>query len=98
MAPDAVRYDKEMAVTHAEFLRNLPNALPDGNYAVDGTTVVVADADRRLEIELGAEGVRQIALLKLPKTAVSLTFTGYDAETRAAVMERFDKAFQRAGG
>lgn len=98
MAGDPVRIDKEMAVTHAEFRRNLPNAFPDGNYEVQGATVVVADGERRLAITLGPEGVRQIALLRLPKTAVTLVFTGYDDARRAAVLERFDKAFQRAGG
>jgi len=94
-----VSIQKEMALTHADFFRGLPNAFPDTPYRVSGAGVTVDEDDgRTLEIALGPEGVRQIALLKLPMTRVALTFSGYAKADCEAVMEQFDRAFQRAGG
>ncbi len=97
-ADDAVVVTKEMAVTHADFFRSLANAFPETDYQVNGSKVIVAGDGRSLEIALGPEGVRQIALLKLPQTPVTLTFQGYSEEAREAALDQFDRAFQRAGG
>ena len=87
-----------MAITHADFFRSIPNAL-------DGETQTVSGATMRLEsdagtwtIELGPEGKRQIALLAVPATVVTLTFEGYSDAARKKALERFDRAFQRGGG
>ena len=98
VAGDMVQIRKEMALTHGEFFRNLPNAFPGGGYQVNGNIVILEEGGRRLEITLGTEGIRQIALLELPKTAVTLTFTGYNSAMQQTAMEQFDRAFQRAGG
>lgn len=95
---ETVSVTKEMAVTHADFFRTLPSAFPARDYQVAGTTVRRLDGDRELEIKVGPEGVRQIALLKLPQTPVTLTFTGYTEAERETLIEQFDKGFQRAGG
>lgn len=98
MSGGPVTITKDMGVTHAEFFRLLPRALGTEAYSRDGARVVLEDGNRRLEITLGPEGRRQIALLRLPRTAVTLSFIGYSDDDRAAALALFERAFQRAGG
>lgn len=95
---DRVTVTKEMAVTHADFFRILPNVFPDRDYDVQGTTIRRQSDGGTLEIKLGPEGTRRIALLKLPQTSITLTFKGYSQSQRSELIEKFDKGFQRAGG
>ena len=98
MSGGPVTITKDMGVTHAEFFRLLPRALGPEAYSRHGARVVREDANRRLEITLGPEGRRQIALLGVPTTSVTLSFSGYSDVDRAAALALFDRAFQRAGG
>ena len=93
-----VTVTKEMAVTHADFFRTLPSVFPNRDYNVQGTTVCWQRNGGTLEIKLGPESIRQIALLNLPQTLVTLTFTGYSEAQCIELIEQFDKGFQRAGG
>ena len=93
-----VTITKDMGITHAEFFRLLPRAFGTEAYSRHGDRVVVEDGNRRLEITLGPEATRQIALLRLPRTALTLSFSGYSDDDRAAALALFDRAFQRAGG
>ena len=52
--------DKEMAITHADFLRILPRALDGREHTVDGNRIVVADGPRRLEVTLSETTERRI--------------------------------------
>jgi hypothetical protein len=89
---------KEMAVTHADFFRSLPNALDGEICTITGTHVVLQSNAGIWTIDLGAEGERRIALLAVPATPVTLTFDGYSDIDRQDALERFDRAFQRGGG
>ena len=93
-----VTVTKEMAVTHADFFRTLPSVFPNRDYNVQGATVFRHRNGGTLEIKLGPESIRQIALLNLPQTLVTLTFTGYSEAQCIELIEQFDKCFQRAGG
>lgn len=95
---EALCFEKEMGTTHREFFRLLPAALGGDEYRVDGRVVTVGGGGRRLTITLSAEAERRIASLVLPVTHVRLVLTGYPAEEAAAVLARFDRAFQRGGG
>ncbi len=66
--------EKEMAITHADFLRTLPRALDGRGHTVDGNRIVVEDGRRRLEITLSETTGRRIAQLTLPATRVRLEF------------------------
>ncbi len=90
--------EKEMAVTHADFLRLLPRALDGREHTVDGNRIVVEDDPRRLEITLSETTERRIALLTLPVTRVRLEYCGYTEAEAAAAVALFDRAFQRGGG
>ena len=87
-----------MGLTHSDFFRTLPAALPSLPYTVQGNDVIVADNTRRLVISLSLEGRRRIAALSLPTTQVQFTFTGYSSKDIDRFMSHFDRAFQRGGG
>ena len=87
-----------MSITHAEFLRILPGAVPAGSVSANGSRIVVATGDRRLVIRLSDERQRRIGFLTLPVTHVRLEFSGYSDGDAAAALARFDRAFQRGGG
>jgi len=95
---DPVVIEKEMALTHSDFFRILPSALGAESYDVQGQTVTLEDGERRLTIDIGEEGVRQIALMKIPRMTVRLAFAGYDADAREAALARFWRYFQKGGG
>ncbi len=90
--------EKEMAITHADFLRLLPRALDGREHTIDGNRIVVEDGPRRLEITLSETTERRIALLTLPVTRVRLEYCGYTEAEAAAAVALFDRAFQRGGG
>ena len=89
---------KEMAVTHAEFFRSFPNALRGEDCSIRDRLIIVASSSGTWTVELGPEGRRKIALLSLPMTQVKLKFENYSDIERQKVLNRFDRAFQRAGG
>ena len=90
--------EKEMAITHADFLRTLPRALDGREHTVDGHRMVVEDGPRRLEITLSETTERRIALLTLPVTRVKLEYRGYTEDEAARALALFDRAFRRGGG
>ena len=51
-----------------------------------------------MEITLGSERRRKIALMEIEIMDVTLAFSGYSDRDRAAALARFDRAFQRGGG
>lgn len=89
---------KEMGITHADFFRLLPVALGTEDYAVTPTSATAEAGSKSVRIDLGPEGTRQIALLALPQTTVTIALDGYDDEEAEAFMVRFDRAYQRGGG
>ena len=88
--------EKEMGITHAEFFRIISRVL--GDYRQSETGVTAEDGARSLDISLAEEGERRIALMRMPKTSVTLTFRGYAAEEIADFLATFDRTFQRGGG
>lgn len=90
--------DKEMGITHAEFLRVIGRALAERPHRVDGSRVHLAEEGRALTITLGPEGERRIALMTIPVTHVRLAFRGYRKSETAETLAWFDRWFQRGGG
>lgn len=87
-----------MALTHAEFLRSLPNASSGMTLQVENEIVRLSDPQRQLRIELGPEQRHRLGSLILPRTRVRLIFKGFSDTARRAFLERFDLAFRRGGG
>ena len=89
---------KEMAVTHADFFRSIPNALAGETCTISDTQMILKSDAGTWSIHLGPEGERRIALLSVPATLVTLTFEDYSDANRQDAMQRFDRAFQCGGG
>ncbi len=88
-----------MGITRAEFLRLLPRALDSEAYEVSGSHIRFLFSENKiLEIELGPESVRRIALMQMPTMPVTLTFNGFCTAEYEALLQRFERAYQRGGG
>ena len=96
--PDPFVVEKEMALTHADFFRIIPRAFGTEDFERTDTGVVLADGARRLEITLGLERIRKIALMKIPACDVRLEFSGYTGAERRDALYLFDRIFQKGGG
>lgn len=95
---EVVTIVKDMGVTHADCRRILPQVAPEVPLRWRGHTAFARWPDRQVEIELGPEQCRRIASLTLPRTLVTLRFTGFSEATRKAWLSQFDRRFQRGGG
>ena len=93
---EPVLFEKEMAITHRDFVRLLVRALGHDKFKLVNGKISVTDGARKLEITLSEESERRIALVALPVTFVRFAFTGYD--DAAGEMAHIEFHFQRGGG
>jgi hypothetical protein len=94
----APEFDREAGCTEAEWLGWLPAALGEVDWRlVDGGADVVI-GQGRLALRWHTLPPRQIALMRMPRLAVSFSFSGVDDATRYTFMRRFDLYMQRGGG
>lgn len=91
-------YEKEMGITHAEFFRLLPVALGSDQYVTHSKGASLETDGRSVKIELGPESIRQIALLVIPRTPVTLILEEYSDTEAEDFLRTFDRAYQRGGG
>ena len=89
---------KEMGITHADFLRLLPNALNSSHFVVKESEITFADSHRQIRISLSPETERVIASMRLPVTHVTLEFKGYTEAERDVFLIHFDNSYRRGGG
>ena len=90
---------KDMALTPADFLRDLERALPGLDYRINGTSVESGSAERGLSIALRELPPRRLSgLLSLPRCEITISFRGYEAGEQEAFLAQFYKAYQRGGG
>jgi len=90
---------KNMGITHAEFIRLLPRAVKSHHFWVHDTKVRVEGGHgKHIDIELGPEQMRQIALMRIATTDVTITFNGYSEAERNDFLGNFDRAYHRGGG
>lgn len=97
MSVSGRRIEREMSLSHGEFLRTLPEVLGAAPRPVEGV-IAVESGGKRLTIRLAPEASRRLGALTLPVTRVALTFDGYTEEEMARFLERFERAYHRAGG
>ncbi|MDO6461620.1 hypothetical protein Q4485_13000 [Granulosicoccaceae sp. 1_MG-2023] len=90
---------RDMGLTHADFFRYLPAAVGEHSWTQpDNNTVMVAIGQGSLRIELGPEGERRIANIRLPRTEIAFRFDGVTPEEQRRFLSYFDLRFQRGGG
>ncbi|MBX2883771.1 MAG: hypothetical protein KTR32_27710 [Granulosicoccus sp.] len=92
------RVVREMAVTHGDFFRILPNAMGQTPYQVEGLSVTGKLGDGSVTISIGKQHERRIALLAIPYCAVSFEFDNVTDEQIDEFEQHFLLRYQRGGG
>ncbi|NCF09657.1 MAG: hypothetical protein GWP66_03145 [Gammaproteobacteria bacterium] len=95
---DSGLLEREMGLAHADFWRLLPQALGDLAWRAEGDRVRVEHGTGWIEIALGVEGERRIALMTIPVTEVTMRWEGVSRERFDAFLARFDSYYRRGGG
>ena len=92
-------FSRDMGLTHADFWRYLPAAVGEHRWKrISDTAVKVYIGEGRLLIDLGPEGERRIANIRLPRTIITFLFHEVSAQEQAEFLTYFDLRFQRGGG
>lgn len=92
------RFEREMGCTETELLRYLPGASGPHELTLQDQAATVAIGAGRLELRWSVMPPRRIALMRMPRLAVSFDFVGVDEASRQAFMRHFDLYTQRGGG
>ena len=92
------RFERDYGCTEAEWLGWLPGAVEPHALALQAGGAEVPIGAGRLVLRWHPLPARQIALLRLPRLAVSFAFDAVDDTARRAFMRRFDLFMQRGGG
>lgn len=95
--PD-IEYVDDMALTHADFFRVLPSAMGEHPYRVEGMTVYAEIHNGTVQIAVGDQQERRIALVRIPHATIRFHFRGVTQAEQAAFKAYFDLRFQRGGG
>ncbi len=94
----SVAFEREMTITHRDFLRLLPKALNGLGYQQDGNRILVQDGQRSIHIKLSEESIRKLASLSLPMTLVYIELQGFSKSAADRFIVRFDLAYHKGGG
>ena len=95
---ESIKHEREMAVTHADFFRLLPKVVAEERIQRQPAAALVTTDIGAIKITLAPESTRQIALLKIPLTRVTMEFQGYTTAQYEEFMRRFNLSFQKGGG
>ena len=87
-----------MGLTRNEFFRNLPRALHGYHHEINDNKIIVKTDDGQIKITVGAEGLRRIALLKIPYTEIKMDFSEIQKETQNKFLRQFNLYYQKGGG
>lgn len=91
-------FRREMGCTEGELLMWLPGAVNGRALTLMPRSAEVAIGAGRLELAWRELPPRQIALLRMPRLAISFHFEGVGAQERQEFMRYFDLYTQRGGG
>ena len=94
----ANRFEREYGCTETEWLRWLPGAVRDRALNLTPGQAQVAIGNGQLQLRWTVLPPRQIAMVRLPRMAVTFVFIGVGNEARADFMRYFDLYLQRGGG
>lgn len=87
-----------MACTAAELRERLPEACGGRQLELMAQRAEIALGDGKMLLQWRTLAPRRIALLSVPRLAVSFRFDGVDEAARQQVMRFFDLFTQRGGG
>lgn len=91
-------FEREMGCTEVDLLRCLPGATAPHALRQHAQSAAVDIDAGRLKLRWSEMPPRQIALMRMPRLAVSFEFEGVDEASRQTFMRRFDLYTQRGGG
>jgi hypothetical protein len=91
-------FQREMTITHKDFLRLLPKALGDLAYEKVDNTIFIRDEPRAIQIRLSTESIRKLGSLVLPVTNVSIELKGFRESDEKRFLSKFDLSYQKGGG
>ena len=91
-------YEREMTITHKDFLRLLPKAIGGLSYQLNDKQIDIVDAGRSIRIKLSKESIRKIASLSLPVTRLRMELRDFTQSESVIFMSRFELAYQKGGG
>ena len=95
----AAEFEREYGCTEAEWLGWLPAAIGDRPWSrPESGRAEATIGSGRLTLAWAVLPPRRIALIAMPRLAVSFRFDGVDEGLRQAFMKRFDLYLQRGGG
>ena len=94
----AESFDREMGCTEEELLQWLPGATRGRPLSAGPRQASVTIDGGSLMMSWQTLPPRQIALLRMPRLAVSFRFSGISEQTRHDFMRYFDLYTQRGGG
>ncbi len=89
---------REVQIDRAEFLRQLPAAVGDRPFSVEGNVITVQDGAGRARIRMTELGVKQLGQLDLPMMRIDFDFTGLSDEKVQAFMVDYDQRTLRGAG
>lgn len=90
---------KTMSLSAHEFRRSLAFFAPETAGSGEQNLYHLGTEHKGLSIALEEmEPFRPGGLIVLPRCRITLTFTGYTADQRAAMLARFDRIYFRGGG
>jgi len=89
---------RDMALTRKDFFRILPRAVGSNPYEIDTDGATVKVAGGVVNISLGPQQVRKIALMEVPWCRVSFNASGMTEAQFQEFSEHFHRRFQRGGG
>lgn len=92
------RFDREVNISRKEFLRQLPDAIGNREFDVEGNQVVVRDGDKCVRITVMDEGTEEMGALDTPMKDISFAFDGYSEQEIEAFMDNYDEHTLRFGG
>ena len=87
-----------MGITRAEFLRLLPVAIGNSDYRIEDERAAGEHEGRAWSITFVEKPPRRIAQIALPVLEVTIALPNASEHEHATFVERFLRAYQRAGG
>jgi hypothetical protein len=94
----AERFEREYGCTETEWLRWLPGAVRGQPLSLTTGQAQVVIAGGQLRLGWTVLQPRQIAMICMPRMAVTFAFDAVHAAARADFMRYFDLYMQRGGG
>lgn len=91
-------FEREAGCTEAEWLDQLPGAVNGQGFVLAPNAARVRIGEGVLMLAWNVLPPRQIALMRMPRMAVSFRFEGVADDARHRFMRYFDMYMQRGGG